>query len=124
MNVEHYKASDLKLKRYVALKMVLIGEHASAEQLARFRVEAETVARLRHSNIVQIFDVGEYRGQPFLTFELVEGVSLARFAEDLTGLLAKTANPLLRTPSTIFVLDHKYFSLIENDSKLTFFLEK
>ena len=75
-----YKASDLKLKRYVALKMVLIGEHASAEQLARFRVEAETVARLRHPNIVQIFDVGEYRGQPFLTFELVEGVSLARFA--------------------------------------------
>ncbi|MGI9470826.1 MAG: serine/threonine-protein kinase, partial [Rubripirellula sp.] len=75
-----YRASDLKLKRDVAIKMVLVGQFASAEQLARFRSEAETVARLRHPSIVQIFDVGEYQSQPYLTFELVEGPSLARLA--------------------------------------------
>lgn len=75
-----YRASDLKLKREVAIKMVLFSQFASAEQLDRFRSEAETVARLRHPSIVQIFDVGEHQGQPYLTFELIEGPSLARFA--------------------------------------------
>jgi serine/threonine protein kinase len=56
-----YKARHLALKRTVALKMVLAGGHAGPRELARFRIEAEAVARLQHPNIVQVFEVGEWR---------------------------------------------------------------
>jgi eukaryotic-like serine/threonine-protein kinase len=71
-----YKARQLQLGRLVALKMSRSGE-LNAEDLARFRAEAEAVARLRHPNIVQIYDVGEWRGRPFFSFEYVDGGSLA-----------------------------------------------
>ncbi len=45
--------------------------------MARFRIEAEAVAQLRHPNILQIFDIGQVDGLPFVTFELLEGGHLA-----------------------------------------------
>jgi formylglycine-generating enzyme required for sulfatase activity/tRNA A-37 threonylcarbamoyl transferase component Bud32 len=72
-----YKARHLTLKRIVALKMVLAGEHASPQQKARFRLEAEAVARLQHPNIVQIHEVGESGGHPYCALEFVEGGNLA-----------------------------------------------
>jgi serine/threonine-protein kinase len=72
-----YKARHRSLNRLVALKMILAGGHAGPEQLARFRAEAEAVARLHHPNIVQVFDVGEQDGRPFFSLEYVEGGSLA-----------------------------------------------
>ncbi len=71
-----YKARHLALKRTVALKMVLAGGHAGPEELARFRIEAEAVARLQHPNIVQIHEVGEANGHPYFALEFVEGGSL------------------------------------------------
>jgi tetratricopeptide (TPR) repeat protein len=73
-----YKAHHLALNRFVALKMILAGGHAGREQKARFRIEAEAVARLQHPNIVQIHDVGEQDGHAYLALEFVEGGSLAR----------------------------------------------
>ncbi len=73
-----YRAWQQKLSRMVALKMVQAGAQASPKVLARFRVEAEAVARLKHPNIVQIHEVGEHAGCPFLVLELVEGPNLAR----------------------------------------------
>ncbi len=61
-----YKARHLALKRTVALKMVLAGGHAGPRELARFRIEAKAVARLQHPNIVQVFEVGEADGHPYL----------------------------------------------------------
>jgi serine/threonine-protein kinase len=73
-----YKARQLGLKRTVALKMVLAGAHAGPEQLARFRLEAEAVARLRHPGIVAIHALGEHDGCPFFALEYLEGGSLAQ----------------------------------------------
>src|SRR5439155_15830667 len=76
-----YKARHLRLKRLVALKMILAGDHAGADHRARFRTEAEMVARLQHPNIVQIFDIGEQDGHPYIAFEFIEGKTLTDFAE-------------------------------------------
>ena len=72
-----YKARQLRPRRFVALKMILAGEYAGADQLARFRAEAEAVARLQHPNIVQVFEVGEHEGHSYLTLEYLEGGTLA-----------------------------------------------
>jgi tetratricopeptide (TPR) repeat protein len=73
-----YRAVQRRLKRPVALKMILSGQHAGAQMIARFRAEAEAVARLRHPNIVQIYEVGEEDGRPFFSLEFVDGGSLDR----------------------------------------------
>ena len=72
-----YKARQIRLNRIVALKMVLAGAHAGAEQLARFFTEAEAVAQLQHPNIVQIYEVSEHDGLPYFSLEYVDGGSLA-----------------------------------------------
>jgi tetratricopeptide (TPR) repeat protein len=71
-----YKARHLPLNRLVALKMILAGAHADPEQLARFHVEAETLAGLQHSNIVQLYAVGSYRNCPYFSLEYVDGGNL------------------------------------------------
>jgi tetratricopeptide (TPR) repeat protein len=73
-----YKARHRHLQRLVALKMILAGGHAGPQELARFRTEAEAVARLQHPHIVQIYEVGEQHGLPYCALEFVDGVSLAR----------------------------------------------
>ena len=70
-----FRARQKKLNRLVALKM-LTG-HYGADELTRFLAEAETAASLHHTNIVQIYEVGEDKGAPFFSMEYVESGSLA-----------------------------------------------
>jgi photosystem II stability/assembly factor-like uncharacterized protein/tRNA A-37 threonylcarbamoyl transferase component Bud32 len=72
-----YKAYQTKLKRHVALKMLMAGRVAGQEELARFRTEAEAVARLQHPNIVHIYNIGRQGGRSYLVLEYVGGGSLA-----------------------------------------------
>jgi ABC-type amino acid transport substrate-binding protein/tRNA A-37 threonylcarbamoyl transferase component Bud32 len=73
-----YQARQTKLNRLVALKMILSGGHASSADLARFRTEAEAIARLQHPNIVHIYEVGEHNGLPFLSLEFCAGGNLEK----------------------------------------------
>jgi serine/threonine protein kinase len=69
-----YKARQPELNRLVALKMI----HADGrDSVERFLTEARAAARLQHPNIVQIYEVGEADGRPFVALEYVAGGSLA-----------------------------------------------
>ncbi|HZZ77447.1 MAG TPA: protein kinase, partial [Gemmataceae bacterium] len=92
-----YKARHVGLDRLVALKMILAGPHAGPREQLRFRQEAEAVARLRHANVVQIYDIGESDGCSYLALEFVEGVSLAQ-------LLRGTPQPILPAARLIEIL--------------------
>jgi tetratricopeptide (TPR) repeat protein/tRNA A-37 threonylcarbamoyl transferase component Bud32 len=84
-----YKARHLRLNRFVALKMLITGAYAGPHERARFQREAEAVASLHHSNIVQVYDVGDHQGWPFFTMEYIDGGSLAQ-------ALAGTPQPALQ----------------------------
>lgn len=73
-----YRARHLKLDRWVAIKMVLLGAYASREQMECLLREAQDVAALRHPNIVQVYDVAEHDGIPYFAMELLDGGDLAR----------------------------------------------
>jgi eukaryotic-like serine/threonine-protein kinase len=97
-----YQARQVSLDRLVALKMIRSADLASPHDLARFRSEADAVARLKHPNIVQIYDVGNHEGRPFFSLEYVEGGSLAqkvkgipqppRAAAELVEVLARAVH--------------------------------
>jgi serine/threonine protein kinase len=72
-----YKARELTLNRVVALKMILPERIPSAEELIRFRLEAEVAARVRHPNVVQVYESGSVENRPYLVMEWVEGGTLS-----------------------------------------------
>ena len=71
-----YKARHRSLNRLVALKMIRTGIQDNPDLLARFKIEAEAVARLDHPHIVQIHELGDFEGSPFISLELLKGGSL------------------------------------------------
>jgi hypothetical protein len=73
-----YKARQVALDRSVALKLILHGECAGPDALARFRTEAQALARLQHPHVVQVHEVGVYGGLPYLALEYIDGGGLDR----------------------------------------------
>src|SRR5262249_51756834 len=77
-----YKARQPGLSRVVALKMMREELYAGEADRARFRAEAQAIARLQHPNIVAVHDHGEHDGRPFLVMEFVAGRGLDRRLAD------------------------------------------
>jgi len=84
---EVYRATDTKLGRDVAIKVLPPEVVQDPERLGRFKREAQLLAALNHTNIAAIYGLEEVEGKPFLALELVEG-------EDLKERLARGAIPL------------------------------
>src|SRR5262245_25917864 len=74
-----YKARDTDLGREVALKVLSPELAARADMVRRFQKEARHAAKLRHENIVTIYDVGEANGTNYLALEYVEGTDLNEY---------------------------------------------
>ena len=82
-----YKATDLVLKRYVAVKVLRDEFTTDEEFIKRFETEAQSAARLVHANIVSIFDVGIDNGIYYIVMELIQGKTLKEIIVEERGPL-------------------------------------
>lgn len=110
-----YKARQLKLKRTVAIKMIVAGPQACARDVARFRAEAEAIAAFAHPNIVPVYEAGEHEGRTYFAMEYVAGGSLAARLT-LGTLAAADAARLVETLAQAIVHAHSQ-GIVHRDLK-------
>jgi serine/threonine protein kinase len=111
-----YKAWQRGLERSVAIKMILAGHHASAPTVARFLREGKAVARLGHPNIVQVYDLGEHEGLPYLSMEFVDGGSLEANLSDDRPMEPRAAAALVATLAEAVEYAHNH-GVVHRDLK-------
>jgi hypothetical protein len=87
-----YRAKDLRLGRDVAVKVIHPHLRDSADAVRRFSIEARAVAKLRHPNIVEVYDVSSPdESEQYLVVELLRGVTLRKLLEEHGALPAEVA---------------------------------
>ncbi len=86
-----YKAKDLTLGRYVAIKVLKAEFSEDLGFVTKFRSEAQSAAGLEHPNIVNIYDVGSEKGLHYIVMEYVEGITLKTYIEKKGQLSFKEA---------------------------------
>lgn len=89
-----YKAKDHKLNRFVAAKILKPEFREDTTFIRKFRSEAQAAAGLTHTNIVNVFDVGEDEGMHYIVMELIEGITLKEYISKKGKLSIKEATSI------------------------------
>jgi serine/threonine-protein kinase len=116
-----YRAEDTELGRQVALKVLAPELAAKPIALKRFRREARSAARLRHRNIVAIYDVGEDNGLHFLALEFIDGIDLLEYIARKGKLEPQEARQILIQAAKALEHTHKQ-GIVHRDIKPSNFL--
>ena len=107
---------DLKLNRNIAVKILSASNASDRNFVARFKNEAQTLAKLNHPNIVQIYDWGEFDSSYFICMEYVEGDSLKEIIEKKGTLPPRTVTDYAVQICNALLMAHKN-NLIHRDIK-------
>lgn len=110
-----YRARDTRLNREVALKMILRAD-TNRVAVARFWAEAEVTAAVKHPHVVQVFELGEHDGRPFMAMELVSGGSLSDRIK-ATGAFSPSAAAVLAEKIARGVAAAHDLSIVHRDLK-------
>lgn len=102
-------------EKRVALKLMLPHLMSAPDQLDRFYREARLSARMHHPNIVEVFDVGELRGRPFIAMQLVEGVTLERLIREAARRGLVMPLPVLNAVATGLLEALQYAHALTDD---------
>jgi serine/threonine-protein kinase len=116
-----YRAVDTELDRPVALKVLNPEIAAKPNVLDRFRREAKAAARLRHENIVAIYEIGEHNGTNFLALEFVDGVDLHEYISKKGKLPPEEARQIIIQAARALEHAHKQ-GIVHRDIKPSNFL--
>ncbi len=100
-----YRARQRGLGRVVGLKMMAEGRFGSAEDVRRFRLEAEVVAQLDHPHIVPIYEVGLHQGRHYFSMKFAEGGSLSGRVQELLDRPREVARMMARIAGAV---DHAH----------------
>src|SRR5215207_1519061 len=115
-----YLALDVKLQRYVALKVIAPDFRASADYAERFEREAQSLARLEYPNIVQIYRFGESGGLYYMAMQYIEGADLGWLIHEykVAGEVMPIADVVRVVQDTGAALDYAHSkSIIHRDVK-------
>lgn len=107
-----YEAEQESLGRRVAIKVLPYQGLLEAKHLARFRREARIAARLHHTNIVQVFGVGQQDGLHYYVMQYVPGVGLDRIIRRLAAICAGVAGELAGNPAKVDDFDRERIEAI------------
>lgn len=111
-----FLGDDLKLNRKVAVKILSANYAGDRNFVARFKSEAQILARLNHPNIVQVYDWGEFNSSYFICMEYVEGESLKEIIEKKGPLPPETVADYAIQISSALLTAHKN-NLVHRDIK-------
>ena len=96
-----YLGYDSRLRRPVALKVLLAAIHSSPAIRQRFLQESETAARLQHENVVRVYEAGEHEGLPFMALEYIDGPHLGKLVEGQPQSAKQAAQWVQRLASAV-----------------------
>lgn len=111
-----YKAVDRALGRLVAIKMVT-GAAAQGNLLKRFYHEAQFTANLRHTNIVIVYDPGDFEGRPYVVMEYLDGQSLKSMLATRTITMLQKISYVRQICSDLEYAHSRQSSIIHGDIK-------
>ncbi|BBM81849.1 serine/threonine-protein kinase [Candidatus Uabimicrobium amorphum] len=96
-----YKVYDTRLKRIVALKMLLSEASTNNREVKRLLIEARATAKLRHPNIVTLYEIGQNNNQPFFTMEFIPGACLKTIVRKKSLSARQTVQIMIRVGNAV-----------------------